>query len=351
MNDKKRLEYLDIARGIAMISIVLGHLGIRSFNKVVFTYHLPIFFIISGFFLSTRDSVGSFIRKKIRLLIIPYIVASIAIIASAVCMCLIFEKGAGLKEVLKRWGFAAVYGAGDTYQQPFYVQGIGAIWFLLATFWAVVMMRILLNYNKWIRLIMVAILFTAAIWTRQHFFWFPLSIQAGCTALLFVYIGYLIKESKDILSILPMEVMAAWTVFALVVWLSFVKDFQSFWLVHSDIGRGFVDIFGSLCGCYILVLISYGIERWFSLPGKVFGFLGKNSLIMLIVHIVEQNTFRWWTLIAKIFPNGLTDMQFTVVLILLKFAFIILATFILSKINIVRRLLGMPVVKKNVDAK
>ena len=54
----KRNNAVDIARGIAMFSIVLGHLGVSSINRVVFTYHLPIFYLISGFFF--HDTSGSY---------------------------------------------------------------------------------------------------------------------------------------------------------------------------------------------------------------------------------------------------------------------------------------------------
>lgn len=41
---KRRLEYVDVAKGIGIICIILGHLGLASVNKVVFTFHVPIFF-------------------------------------------------------------------------------------------------------------------------------------------------------------------------------------------------------------------------------------------------------------------------------------------------------------------
>lgn len=63
----KRFRYLDIARGIAMISIVLGHLGVSDINRVVFTYHLPIFYLITGYFLKTSGTKSAFIRKKLKL--------------------------------------------------------------------------------------------------------------------------------------------------------------------------------------------------------------------------------------------------------------------------------------------
>ncbi len=39
--DKERIKYIDIARGIAMLCIVLGHLGNSQINRVVFTFHVP----------------------------------------------------------------------------------------------------------------------------------------------------------------------------------------------------------------------------------------------------------------------------------------------------------------------
>ena len=46
----------------------------------------------------------------------------------------------------------------------------------------------------------------------------------------------------------------------MVTWYFFIKDFQSFWLVHCDIGRGIVDIFGSMCACAMVILISRTID-------------------------------------------------------------------------------------------
>ena len=47
MNSKPaagRLRFVDIAKGISIICIILGHLGIHNITRVVFTFHVPIFF-------------------------------------------------------------------------------------------------------------------------------------------------------------------------------------------------------------------------------------------------------------------------------------------------------------------
>lgn len=41
---KNRVKYIDIARGIAILCIILGHLGNATINRIVYTFHVPIFF-------------------------------------------------------------------------------------------------------------------------------------------------------------------------------------------------------------------------------------------------------------------------------------------------------------------
>lgn len=347
MEKKNRLVYLDIARGIAMISIVLGHLRLNNINRVVFTYHLPIFFIISGFFINTNDKMSHFVKKKVRTLVVPYIIACVCVILSALMMNLIFHKGEGFAEVLKTWSIASIYGAGDSYKEPFQIQGIGAIWFLLATFWALIMLKSISKINKWLRVAAVFIIFYLGIFTRDKFFWFPLSIQAGCTALLFIYIGYLIKENKQFISYISKEAAIFGSVLLIIVWLSFIRDFQSFWLVHCDIGRGFIDIIGSLGGCLFIILLSRLIESKIKILAVPLSFLGKNSLIFLIAHIIELNTFKWMTLLDKIFPDGSNQNYYLPIVIILKFIWIITFTVIFSNIKSVRKLLGMPISDKD----
>lgn len=75
-----RLQYIDIAKGIAMICIILGHLGNANINRIVFTFHVPIFFFITGCFTNKKRDLNDFIKNKARTLLVPYIITSIVII-------------------------------------------------------------------------------------------------------------------------------------------------------------------------------------------------------------------------------------------------------------------------------
>ena len=78
----KRLEVFDIAKGIGIILMVLGHCcGIRLYNWI-YCFHMPLFFIMSGmFFVPEKYSFRVFLQKRIRQLIVPLIIFLLVIVS------------------------------------------------------------------------------------------------------------------------------------------------------------------------------------------------------------------------------------------------------------------------------
>lgn len=334
-----RVRYVDIARGISIICIILGHLGVSSINRFVFTFHVPVFFLISGYFFDEKSNWKVFTGKKVKTLIVPYVTACLLIIISAVFFNQILNQGLGDKAVIKSWIGAALYGAGDNYSKPFVIKGIGAIWFLLAMFWASLMMKLLLGIRNEFRFLIVLAIFFIADWSRKRFFWFPLSIQAGGTALLFIYIGYLSKYLNTIFRQIENSMKFVLLGFAAWVWIEFIINFKSFWLVHCDHGRGVVDIFGSLCGSVCILSISYLIDNKTILLSRGLAFLGKYSLLMLCMHIIELDTINWRWLLKYALPF-IPDQSLLAFIITGKLIWCIGLTYLLSKWNFTRRLFG-----------
>ncbi|MCR4609672.1 MAG: acyltransferase [Eubacterium sp.] len=343
-DSKKRINSIDIARGIAMISIVLGHLGNSDINRIVFTYHIPIFYLITGYFIDEKSSSKRFLWRKIRTLIFPYIFSCFLVICSAVFMNIKFDNGVETKKVVRTWVLASLYGAGGRLWKNHDVAGIGALWFILATFWGVIILRLILHCNKYVRVLLVLGLFELGIVTSHKLFWFPLSIQPGLCSVLYMYIGYLIKKASENQTFSQIwnnkEIRFFLFLFALKVELSFIDNFQSFWIVQCDYGKGFIDIMASLCGCYILIVISRIIDDKIHIIGKGFAYLGKHSIYFLTAHIIELNTFYWYRLAISLVGPDITEPQYLRFRIALKFLWIIPITILLSKIKIIRKIYG-----------
>jgi fucose 4-O-acetylase-like acetyltransferase len=90
---KKYYKDMDIARGIGIFLVVLGHSFPDSqFNgsvfyayiyKLIYSFHMPFFFVISGFFaykiysINTLRDYGSFVYGKFKRLMVPYFTVSL----------------------------------------------------------------------------------------------------------------------------------------------------------------------------------------------------------------------------------------------------------------------------------
>lgn len=339
MSAGKRVKYIDIARGIAILCIILGHFGVYEVDRVVFTFHVPIFYVITGYFLSKKHDVKTFVKDKARTLLVPYGITCVAMVLFSMIFAVMLRES--VVEAALQWTAASIYGSGVNYTEPFTIHKIGAIWFLLSSFWGSVFFRFSLEMKKKVRLIFILALFCIGYLTTIKCFWFPFSIQAGCCATLFMYFGYLARKSKELYADLSKEVKNATVAFAFIVWLAFIKNYESFWLVENNFGRGVVDIFGSLCACFCVIVISRFIEKHSKLLTNGLAYLGKYSLIVLCVHILELNQFPWRYIEIRILNLGITQLMTDCIIAGIRIVFIIVVTVILSKIKWITNLFGM----------
>jgi len=77
--NRKRLTGLDMARGIAIILVVIGHSGFvsASCNIWLSSFHLPTFFLLSGILMGMkqedRHPLKTLSLQKARSIMIPYL--------------------------------------------------------------------------------------------------------------------------------------------------------------------------------------------------------------------------------------------------------------------------------------
>lgn len=71
-----RIDYIDLIKGICMIWIIWSHTLHPDFINAY--YHVPLFFFVSGFFLSPKENIKTFIRKRLKQLIRPLVFFYIA---------------------------------------------------------------------------------------------------------------------------------------------------------------------------------------------------------------------------------------------------------------------------------
>lgn len=73
MAQSSRLTALNSLRGFGILLVVLGHTSqFAGLVHWIFSFHMPLFFIISGMLFHERQFLDSF-KKKVARLLIPYL--------------------------------------------------------------------------------------------------------------------------------------------------------------------------------------------------------------------------------------------------------------------------------------
>ncbi len=333
VQENNRQLWADIARGIGMLCIIAGHQRILWFNHAVFTFHVPIFFLISGYFLTEKDDLRTFIQKRIRGLLVPYAVACLMIILAKIPIALIYHVPQQIPVNLFRTFIEAVYGSGtNDNPTPFGIMQIGAIWFLLALFWSQLIVRLLMN-RKWGWAVIIAAAIISAI--SSKYFWLPFALQPGITSAAFVYVGMLArKKGIDFskinwaLAIAGLVILAVEYYFGVVI-LAASNDYEVYGL--TAVGA---------------VFISYTVIAFSNLIAKIkpieatLSFLGRNSVIILCFHILELNSVNWDGIYARMDAAGLPYFAEHSIVFVSRMIMILACTAVVLNVKSLRKIFG-----------
>ena len=120
---------------IGIVLMIVGH-TISISKPFIYVFHMPLFFILSGYLYRDKKS-SELCRSLVKSLLKPYFVTCFFVILFQVILS-VFRSESPLL-ALKQWGGASIIGLPSnkiTAENVKGVTAIGAIWFLEALFWA-----------------------------------------------------------------------------------------------------------------------------------------------------------------------------------------------------------------------
>lgn len=276
---KKRLVWLDTARGIAVLLVVYGHLFPypHIVPQWIHSFHMPLFFLLSGilFFVKKEDSLEPkfFFLKKLKGILFPYFTISFANV--------IFVA-------IRHRDFVQVLL--DTIR----FEGNLTLWFLPALFIAEVVCFLWLSVYKKNKFIAVAVFLMILCGTtifsayKQHhtntllLFTTPLNrgligfifVLTGCFSAKFVTVH---KKFNDIMN-RSLSLCLIATSCAVIHFLLFRYDYVD--LRTSVIGNPFLYYINALSGSFFIILLM----KCFGNHSRLLSYFGVNSLIIFSTH-------------------------------------------------------------------
>lgn len=295
-----RMRYVDIAKGIGIISVIVGHIAVRLIAQSrlstavfvsIFTFHMPLFFILAGYVSSTSRRYS--LSKELKRLVLPYLLCAVVCV-----LCMMFRfffETRSLETTLRgtlSWLNAALYGAGDLFAHPLWPQDarIGAIWFLLALFWA----RLIVHGASRLRFGGLVALGAFLIGTFSvKYVWLPWSIQPGLSASLFVWIGTQMRSLR--IYDRPFHPLVAIVGILLWIWAIYLK--HPIGMATSYFGEwpwnALIKIAAAIAGSFFIITFSRTIELRGKRVARTLEALGAASLGILCVHLVLDNVINW----------------------------------------------------------
>ena len=321
---KERIPIFDALKGTAILLMIINHVSLEGAwtGKFIGVFHMPLFFIISGYLYKQRDFKET-IKKNTTKVLLPYILTSLVI-------WIIFG---GVKGQLN-WGLSILWGN----SRPFHnLTGVGPLWFLTAFFWTMIYANILLRINsKKIRWIILAGLFAISVLRVQFTgFLLPFGITTGLGGVIFLFVGMEIKKNPIYIN----KVSFLWP--GIIIWLTCVVlgSCAMAWHIYK---LNLLQVIGGLYGTYVCYwVIKQFKETSFIL--KSLCFIGANSLSLFCIHSVDRVMNITSDLTNIMLGNSCNDVSHWQLEIILKLLFVLFVFMILRMIPFTRKIYQMNV--------
>lgn len=200
MDSKRRVDWIDTCKGIAIILVILGHCISRMgtsriesvINLMIYSFHMPLFFFVSGVNLKIEYSLKKYVEKRIKGILLPgYLFMIIMLIYKIIVTQGNTLVGRELKDV---YYFCCMTNKSI----------ISEYWFLPALFTGEILCFFLykiIRKEKVIVIISIFIFMTGIVEKNIFDIQFPFCLETGAVALMFILVGYLYKEKRDIVNV------------------------------------------------------------------------------------------------------------------------------------------------------
>jgi len=293
---EKRIGYIDIAKGLGILVIVLAHNDLAGYHptlhKFIYAFHIPLFFFLSGMFFRPERSFGETFMRRFNTLMKPYFFTLFLIyLGEAAFGKMSFENIAG--RIVK-----SLYATGHyiDWVQLWFIPHLFAAALFTWVAWRVLIGRVKMDWLRW--LLMFAMLavgvyampyfwpFTAPV-IGKELYGLPFSLDLVFASGFFFLLGYEVNQKpleKFLAS--PLTLTAAFVLLSAMIWfLPPIMDFNT--RTYPSL---VVNTMEAMLGITMVLSLSRNLEQWSEKAANAFQYIGRISLVILIFHVPIQET-------------------------------------------------------------
>lgn len=274
---EKRIAWIDVAKGICMIAIVIGHLNNEWINRIVFSFHFPLLFMLSGYTLTAQKADTSYFSREFDRLMKPYFVCRLLICFCDVINCF-FNRDYSIMSFTN-----IIF---NHFQRLWITSEISVIWLLPAMFFGLLFAQMILqNAKGWKERFLIGGICALSANMMHYHFGLPFSILSGLFATVFILFGKWIKES-DVLEKMNIKHYAL----CLCIFVMAVVMNQSKLYVETAFMTDY--ILTPICTIASSLLVLKGTMLLEN--NRFLQWIGKNSMLVLQIHILGMEASALW---------------------------------------------------------
>ncbi|MBM7655465.1 acyltransferase family protein [Neobacillus cucumis] len=318
----KRLDWLDIGKGLGMLLVMLGHAAIPTPLKTyIYTFHMPLFFFLSGY-LYNKDKFPNlkvFLKRRTKSLILPYIAFSLV-----AYLWFLLLNHLGLVNYDNNL-LTPLLGSVIAERKTIWTVHTGALWFVACLFCTELLFYFISKIGRSKKIIGFFLLFISAIgcfYNKAVGQPLPWNLDIAMISVGFYGAGYFYKEFHK-----KLEWMNQFKIFILLMLINFVTGYLNFNYTgervdfyNSSLGNIFLFYLSAFSGIGAFVILIKRIKK-----NKSLQYIGKNSFIYLAFHqkivffvfslMIQKSVFNVETIADYPIVEGLLYTLITVIIL------------------------------------
>ena len=337
----KRISYIDITRAFAIIFIVFGHTINHSQHcnivfKVLYSFHVALFFIISGYLFNIKDkNFKDFFKEKFLRIMVTYFIWAVLFLlpyilfGKNIATTNNFKPTASFK--INKLLTNIIIGSG---KDSALIQNT-SLWFLPALFSMQIIYYFIVKFvnenSKYKLIMLIPIILVAYISTKFLNITLPWGINTVLNVGIFFYLGYLLKEYNLINNDSKLFKTNIILFLLCIGILSIFLNPRHVSCIEYNYGNFTLALISGSTISINIFYISYKIQK-----NKILEYIGKNTMSILILHkliiLIFQTKisfFKKWLINS----NFLIEFLITTIVCILAIIASLIGGKILRKIN------------------
>lgn len=286
-----RIEWIDAAKGIAIILVVINHTHNPNpfLAKIISSFHLPLFFIISGYLFNSEKYITNFValvKNRFSRLLVPYFIWS-----CIYCSIIIIFSHPSFSKVTNILFMSVLYGTGTNpgTHVPHNIISIGSLWFLPCLFCSEIIFWFLLkstiNLKSSYKNLFFGLFAYIGAFIGAKIFFLPWSLDIALLVPIFLFCGYKAKQNN----LLIKNINWKFSILLLILWgIDILQGGIS--INNREYHNLLFSISGAMAASILILNLVHLLSTKYKSFCKIFSYIGAQSMLILCVHILIRDS-------------------------------------------------------------